>query len=149
MDISPKDYEKLKAFVATFMEFYAEGPVSPEVHPLSVLANLEKASMARAKKGLVLAVQDLVESTAGWSPEQVAEADRRFASRGAFELGEMRRRYSRRYLEVMRRGSIRSLPEYYLLKSVADGGSIEPGASEVDEIIELMTAYEARRHGKR
>lgn len=143
-NLSNEDYEKLKAFVAAYMEHYAEGPVPREIHPLTVLVNLEKVSIARARKGLLLAVQDLVESTSEWAPGKVAEADRRFVLLGSFSLSDLRRRYSRRYIQVMQRGSIRSAIEYCMLKSMVDGSSIEPGASESETILEMLAEYERR-----
>ena len=146
--LSAEDYEKLKAFVAVYMERYADGPVAPEVHPLFVLRELEKASATRAKKGLILAVQDLVESTADWPPEKVAQAEHDFARAGAFGLGELRRRYSRRFVQVMKRGAIRTSLEYYLLKNIVDGSSIEMGASEAESIFAMLAEYERRVTGK-
>ena len=146
---SPEDYGRLKAFVAIYMEFYADGPVPPEIHPLTVLSGLEKVSASRAKKGLLLAVQDLVESTTSWSAERVAKADQRLVSAGSFSLSELRRRYSQKYLNVLKRGSIRTEAEYYLLKGIADGTAIEPGATELDKILQMLAAYETVAGGRR
>ena len=74
----------------------------------------------------------------------VADADRRMAACNTYSLSEVRRRYSRKFLRVLKRGRISNIEEYYLLKGVADGGSIEPGATEGEQIETLMADYEAR-----
>lgn len=96
-----------------------------------------------------MAINDIVEETANWRPEAVAAADARFAAAGTFTLSEVRRRYSKKYLQILKRGVIRSETEYYLLKGIRDGGSIEAGASEGQQIEALMAAFEARvvQHG--
>jgi len=42
-----------------------------------------------------MAVNDIVEESADWTPEQVAAADARFTAAGTFTLSEIRRRTRR------------------------------------------------------
>jgi len=143
--ISPEDNEKLKVFLGLYVDwFLPKSDVTMENHPLAVLVKFEKESLTNAKRGLQMAINDIVEFTADWRPEQVAEADAKFASHGTFTLFEIRRRYSRKYLQVLKRGMIRSKVEYYLLKGILDSGSIEPGATETQQIQSLMAAFEAK-----
>jgi hypothetical protein len=117
---------------------------NPEDHPLIFLEKIEKTSLSNAKKGLQMAVNDTVEATANWTPEAVVEADARFAAAGTFTLSEVRRRYSKKYLQILKRGVIRSETEYYLLKGIRDGGGMETGATEGQQIEALMAAFEAK-----
>lgn len=143
--LSRDEYEKLKVFLGCFYDAYKKRPHNPpEIHPLAVCAGIEKASLANAKRGLLMAINDIVEDSSDWTPEQVAEADRRLATCNAYSLTEVRRRYSRKYLQILKRGRIRNIEEYYLIKGVADGGSIEPGATEGEQIEALMADFEAR-----
>ncbi len=48
------------------------------------------------------------------------------------------------YLQVIKRGSIRSLNEYYLVKGIVDGSGIEPGAGEAEKLATMLTDYERR-----
>jgi hypothetical protein len=89
-----------------------------------------------------MAVNDTVEATANWTPEAVAKADVKFTAAGTFTLSEVRRRYSKKYLQILKRDVIRSETEYYLLKGIADGGGFEPGATEAQQIETLMAAFE-------
>lgn len=143
--LSHDEYEKLKVFIGCFYDVYLKRPQDPaEVHPLATCASIEKASLANAKRGLLMATNDFVEATSDWTPEQVAEADLRLAACNTYSLTEVRRRYSHKYLQILKRGKIRNSEEYYLIKGVADGGSIEPGATEGKQMEVLMADFEAR-----
>lgn len=143
--MSPLDYEKLKVFLGKFIDWYwLTSGMPPEVHPLFVLSATEKASLANAKSGLQTALNDIVEDTANWSPEAVAHADARFAAAGTFTLTVIRRRYSKKYLQILKRGEIRSEADYYLLKGILDGGGIEPGATEAAQIQKMLDEFEVK-----
>ena len=141
--ISQDDYEKLKVFAVLFVEWFIPNvSTRPEDQILVFLANLEKKSLSQAKQGLQMAVNDLIEMTVDWLPEKIAAADTRFGSHSTFALSEVRRRYSKKYLQILKRGYIKSEQEYYLLKGVADGNSIETGATERGEIESMLQQYE-------
>jgi hypothetical protein len=145
--LSNEDYERLKTFFVSYLDWYIpEDHKSkyPDDQPLIFLARLEKTSLANAKKGLQMAVNDTVEATASWTPEEVAAADAKFAAAGTFTLSEIRRHYSKKYLQILKRGVIRSETEYYLLKGIRDAGGIETDATEGQQIEALMAAFEAR-----
>lgn len=91
-----------------------------------------------------MAVNDFIEDTVDWTPEQVAEADARFAAEGTFTLSEVRRSYSKRYLLLLKRGTIRSEAEFYMLKGIVDGGGLEPGATEAKQIQAMLEDFEGR-----
>jgi hypothetical protein len=145
--LSNEDYEKLKTFFVCYLDWYIPDEnksKNPEDQPLALLGRIEKTSLANAKKGLQMAVNDMVEETANWRPEAVAAADARFLAAGTFTLSEIRRRYSKKYLQILKRGVIRSETEYYLLKGIRDGGSIEAGATEGQQIETLMDVFETK-----
>jgi hypothetical protein len=143
--LSLEDYEKLKAFMGNFFDWYkTRSYTKPEHHPLIVMAGFEKTSPAKARRGLLIAINDMVEDTSDWTPQQVAEADAKFAAAGTFTLSEVRRRYSKKYLQILKRGVIRSEDECYLVKGIVDGGGIEPGATEGAQLQAMLNDYEAR-----
>ncbi len=143
--LSDDDYHLLKVFLDRQFEWYEpKYPTTPPMSPSQFLENLEKTSLATAKKGLQMAINDIVEMTADWRPDQVAAADAKFAAAGTFTLSEVRSRYSKKYLQILKRGVIRSETEYYLLKGVMDGGSIEPGATESQQMEAMLHEYEER-----
>lgn len=144
--LSPEDYEKLKIFAGKFYEWYDSGlTLPPEIHPLHVLTRIQKEyGLANAKRGLLMGINDMVEKTASWHPELVAEANAKFAAAGTFTLSEIRQRYSKKYLQILKRGVIRSETDYYLLKGILDGGSIEAGAYESAQIQKLINEFEEK-----
>jgi hypothetical protein len=141
--LSPDDYQNLKEFLGVFFDkFFPQVSLSPDQHPLALLETLERSSLAQAQKGLEMTINDCVELSSDWSAEQVSAADAELKSRGLIPLTEVRRRYSRKYFQVLKRGRIKSEQEYYLLKGIASGGSIEAGAIEVVQIESMLEQYE-------
>jgi len=139
------EYEGLKRFMSLFYEWFNAKPSHrPESHPLAVLEKLEKKSRSQAKRGLEMAINDCIEDSSEWGPEVVALADKRFTLNSAPSLSEVRAKYSRKYLHVLKRGSVRSLNEYYLVKGIVDGGGIELGAGEAEKLAAMLTDYETR-----
>ena len=91
-----------------------------------------------------MALNDIAEESASWTPEQIAIADARFIAAGTHTLSEVRRRYSKKYLQIIKRGVINSEEEYYLLKGIRDGASIEPGATEDQKIEAMIIKFEKK-----
>lgn len=143
--LSNEDYQSLKVFLDRHFEWYTpKYPTTPADTPSQFLARIEATSLANAKKGLQMAINDIVEESADWTPEQVAAADTRFSAVGTFTLSEVRQRYSKKYLQILKRGVIRSETEYYLVKGIVDGGGIEPGATEATQLQAMMNDFETR-----
>jgi hypothetical protein len=59
-------------------------------------------------------------------------------------LSEVRSKYSKKYLQILKRGHIKSLIEYYLVKGILDGDGIEPGAGEGEKLASMLADYELR-----
>lgn len=142
--IPDEEYEGLKKFMSLFYEWFEARPEHPpEVHPLAVLEGLEKKSRSQARRGLEMAVNDCMEVSRHWSPELVARANLKFLEHGAPSLSHVRAKYSRKYFQVLKRGRIKSLEEYHLVKGILDGGPIESGAGEVQQLTSMLAAYES------
>lgn len=143
--LSEEDYQALKVFLDKHFEWYARKyPTTPSVTPSQFLEKIEATSRANARKGLQMALNDIAEDTMDWTPEQVAAADAKFTAVGTFTLSEVRRRYSKKYLQILKRGVIHSETEYYLIKGVIDGGGIEPGVTEDEPLRAMMSDFEVR-----
>ncbi len=139
------DYQLLKVFLDRYYEWYVpKYPTTPKVSPSQFLENIEKTSLADAKRGLSMALNDTAEGTANWTPDELVAADARFLAAGTVTLSEVRRRYSKKYLQILKRGVIRSETDYYLLKGILDGGSIEAGATESVQIQKLINEFETK-----
>lgn len=142
--MSEEEFEGLKIFLGLFYEWFERKPHHPpEIHPLVVMSGLEKKSRSQAKRGLEMAINDCVEVTGDWRPEVVALANQKFLLNGAPSLSKVRAKYSRTYLKILKRGCVKSLKEYYLIKGVLDGGGIEPGVNEEKELAAMLAEYES------
>lgn len=143
--ISNDDYQGLKTFLDRYFEWYApKYPTTPPGGPSRFLEQLEKTSLANAKKGLCMALNDIAEESAHWTTDKIAIADARFLASGTFTLSEIRRRYSKKYLQILQRGVIRSEIEYYLIKGMRDGGSIEPSTTEGQQVEVMLLEFEEK-----
>lgn len=143
--MSNDEYQTLKIFLDCHFSWYERKyPTTPPGSPSQFLEKIEESSLANAKKGLQMAINDIVEDTSDWTPQQVAEADAKFATAGTFTLTEVRRRYSKKYLRILKRGVIRSETEYYLVKGIVEGGGIEPGATEGAQLQAMLSDFEVR-----
>jgi hypothetical protein len=143
--LSNEDYQSLKVFLDRHFDWYTpKYPTTPADTPSQFLVRIEMTSRANAKKGLQMAINDIVEDSTDWTPEQVAAADARFTAAGTFTLSEVRRRYSKKYLQVLKRGVIRSETEYYLVKGIIDGGGLELGATESTQLQAMLNDFGAR-----
>ncbi len=136
-------YEALKKFLGLYVEWYFPVVAKGAGHPIAFLEQLEKTSPSKAKRGLEMAVNDIVESSSDWRLETVADANARFMGAGAPTLSDVRRHFSKRYLRVLARGLIRSEAEYYLVKGVRDGVA-HLDASEIEQLDSLLVGFEER-----
>jgi len=97
--IAPDEYESLKAFCVAWE---ARSPLAfdllpPEHHPVAVLEQIEKESMAKARIGLGVAISDSLEMSWDLSTEEVQAIDAEFRTKGILPLSELRRRYTRQF----------------------------------------------------
>jgi hypothetical protein len=91
------DYERLKKSLAFFVDQYTPPRVlTPETHPIRVLECMEKERMTMARRGLAIAIADMIEGTQDFSVTQVRVADREMQKLGACALSFLRSRFTRR-----------------------------------------------------
>ena len=140
------DYELMKKFVINFLEwYYLKDLPSPAESPAEFIAKLEKKSLSKAKAGLRMSLNDIVEITcAEWTPAQISEADKRFFEAGLPTLSQLRLRYSRQYSKIIKAGAINNEIEYYIAKGVRDGWSSQLAPSEVAKLDAMLNTYENR-----
>jgi len=148
--LGPEEYLRLKSFLRAWDERFLRAglPALPEAdRPIAVLERTERASMAKARAGLLMAVNDVVEMSLRWSPEEVAETDCAFRESGVPTLSEVRARYSRHLSRLLRRGSIRTDVEYYLAKGLFNGASDAVDETVREKLAELIAAREGAQRG--
>ena len=91
------NYEKLKKSLGFLVDRYIPWKfLDPEVHPVHVLERFENKRMAMARRGLIVAIADMVEGTQDFSSAQVREADAELKKIGAYTLTFLRSQLRRR-----------------------------------------------------
>jgi hypothetical protein len=141
--LSPEGQE-LARFLGFFVDryVYAGRPIPPEIHPLRFVNEMAEKAPGRALSGLKIAVGDCIEMSFLWSYTQVNEADEALRANGIVTLTEIRRRYSRRFKAIIKRGKIRNEQEYYLVKAASSDPMIP--ATEESALQSLLEDFEER-----
>ena len=136
------EYAMMKAFYAFYIDRYVNlQHVPPAQRPLACLEILEKMGKGMATKGLRQAINDCVEESLRFDGKEVEKLDAELRTRGIITLSELRRRYSKGYAGIMKRGRIRNDTEYYLIRNVLDDPT-EKSAEEKALLAKLAFEYE-------
>jgi hypothetical protein len=142
VNIRADDYEALKAFFGWMVENVLVMPAGlpPEHHPIAALAHTEARSMAMARRGLRMAIGDLVEQTQDFPRDRVNQIDDALAASGLPTLSYVRARFWSKVASIMKRGRLRSEGEYYALRNFVDAMP----ASQSEEAWRLLADFETR-----
>jgi hypothetical protein len=141
------EYQELKDFLSFYAGGYLKTDSLPsDKTPVASLEALEKKSLKKAFDGLRQAINDCVEMSMHFDPAEVRRLDSQLRSAGIVTLSELRRRYSKGYAKIMKRGRIKNETEYYLIRNVLHDPT-EKTPEERKSLEELISDYEARRMG--
>lgn len=139
MKVQAQDYEQMRAWLAhMFQEVFPAELMTPGADPIIHLDRLASTAPAKAREGLRMAINGIVEMTDGWGQERVAAADNGLRERNLPTLTEMRGRFSQLVDRVARRGSIENEGEYYAVRNaaeLADGERLWPLLAKYEEWI--------------
>ena len=138
-----QEYEELKAFLSFYARHYMPIDKLPaELQPVACLEQLEKRSRSKASQGLRQAINDILEQCRRLDRSQLEQLDQRLCSHGVVTLSELRRRFSRDYARISRRGVIDGETEYYLVRGIVDDGSCHISGDERARLAEILRTYE-------
>ncbi|MBC6981374.1 hypothetical protein [Caulobacter sp. 17J80-11] len=141
MQVEAHEYERLRSWLGhVARQALPPSLMSPETDPVAALDRLAVNSPAKARKGLSMAINDLVELTTTWPDEQVAATDRLLLENGLPSLTEVRARFSKAVQRVLRRERIASEVEYYAVRNAAE----LPGERR-EQLWALLAGYEQQR----
>jgi hypothetical protein len=142
-EATDSEYAKMKAFLAFYVERYFLNleTLPPEKWPIASLEALEKKGMNRALKGLRQAINDCVERSFHFDQAEVQSLDSELRKHDIVTLSELRRRYSKSYAKIMKRGQIKNETEYYLVRNVLFDPT-EKTPEERKLLEELISDYE-------
>jgi hypothetical protein len=121
MKVQAQDYDRMRAWFAHMVSatFPPDG-FRRDDGPLASLDAVAARFPARARQGLSMAINDLIEMTDGWPKEQVASTDLALTKAGLPSLSEMRKRLSKAVQRAVRRGRIKDDVEYYAVRNAAE-----------------------------
>lgn len=141
MRIEPDDYERMRRWLG-FMAPRVFPPelLTAETDPLAALDRIAAGSAAQARRGLGMAIGDIVEFTGGWSAGEVSKIDDMLSHAELSTLTAVRSRFSKVIQRVLRRGRIRNEDEFHAVRNAAE----QPGA-DAPALWPLLAAYEAER----
>ncbi|MGH6614693.1 hypothetical protein [Sphingomonas sp.] len=114
------DHERMKRFMDFFATEVMAIPRDSDIHPLRVLQAIEERSPSNARKGLRMAVNDMVEMSEDFSLDEVTRLDARLSAQDALTLSQARLQFSRRLKAILKRGWIRGEMEYHLVRNAAE-----------------------------
>lgn len=138
------EYAELKRFFEAFSaRYFPKNNLPADRQPLAVLAVLEKAGRTAALRQLRQMVTDCIEMARALPEDEAHRFDVELAERGIVGLSTMRRRYSKSYRQILKRGEIRTEDEYRLMRPIADESTDIP-KDERALIESMLRAYEEK-----
>jgi hypothetical protein len=136
------EYAAMKAFLSFYTDRYSNlENLPPEKRPIACLEILEKMGMKTAMTGLRQAINDCVEASFHFDHKEVEKLDSELRARGIVTLSELRRRYSKGYAKIRKRGQIKNETEYYLIRNVL-GDPTEKSPEECQLLEKMINEYE-------
>ena len=142
--ITPEEYPALKAFWVAWEERYPIEIEMPAEHrPVAVLERFEKESMSTARSSLGMAISDTLEMSWDMPREEVEAVDADFIARGLLPLSELRRRYSRQFRALLKRGRIRDEEDYYLVSGILASFTGDATDEERQQMEDLVAKFES------
>lgn len=136
MQIASSTYPAMRAWFAHVAPRLFPN-VSVEADPVLALDRIEAISMANARKGLSMAIGDIVEMTDNWPNGEIASLDAELTTASLPTLSAIRIQFSKSIRSIVRRGSIKNDEEYYLIRNAAE---MDPERGE--ELFGLLEKWE-------
>ena len=144
--ISPEREAEFAELLA-FLDFYFKYVKKPEVTSgLDIQAEAERIAKvygrSKALEGARQAVNDVIEDLGDLKPEGVEILDDALQAAGIRTFSELRRAYGRAYKKILKRGSIRSETEFYLVNGLVVDLASDLPTSERVLLQQMLSAYE-------
>lgn len=137
MKVGPKDYETMRDWFALVSQKTFPPQLLARAQPVAHLDALADRSPAKAREGLTMGINDLIEMTGSWSAQKVQELDAELLGRDLPTLTEMRLRFSKAVGRAVRRGRIKDEVEYHAVRNAAELAEGHDGP-----LGRLLAAYE-------
>lgn len=138
-----REYAELSAFLDMYATHFMKLDPKSSIHPTNVGTQIvEAVGKSKALVGLRQAINDSVDGLQDLTYEQVAQLDTALRGAGIVTLTELRRRHSRKYKSILKRGLIRNDTEFYLIKAILDDCADMLAGPERDNLASMLLAFE-------
>lgn len=134
------DYDRMRRTLGILATARWKIGADDPIHPVAVLDELAERSSASARKGLRMAINDLVEELADASPNEIEQLDAELIAANGATVGEIRAQFSKRLRAILKRGIIRDEQEYYLVRNAVEFTDAEMAPT----IWSLLLAFETK-----
>ena len=139
-----REYEELLAYLSFFATNVKRVDPSSPMHPANAIKGIvEQFGKSKALVGLRQATNDTVEQMQGWNVEALGILDQALRAANTLTASEVRRRYGSSFSKVVKRGSIKTETEYYLVAGIVNDLASQVSAQERLLLEHLLAAYEA------
>jgi hypothetical protein len=144
-EANEREFAELERFLRFFSTHVRGIAEDNKIHPSNVLQEIvSKYGKSKALTGLRQAINDSIEQTQHYRPDQVSALDKQCSDAGVLSLSELRRRYWRRYNAILERGQIKDDTDYYLAVGVLNDSAASVAQHERKKLTDLISAYERR-----
>jgi hypothetical protein len=136
------EYYSMKKFLSMFSERYLKMDDMPQEHrPIALVEALEKKNTKMALNGLRQAINDCIEMSRHWEIKEVIDIDTEFRNLDIVTLSELRRRHSKDYAKIIKRGKINNETEYYIIISMLNDLSVKITENERNKLENMTFSY--------
>ena len=138
-----KEYGDLRAFLDFyFKHLLKNAPVGGLDLATEARKIADQFGKSKGLEGLRQAVGDVLEEFRDLTPDSVKMVDEALRAVGLITLSELRRKYDAAYRKILKRRSIKSETEYYLVNGLLVDQTSEVSPSERTLLQEMVEAYE-------
>lgn len=142
-------YKRLKAFLAFYNDNYRDVSFLPhDLRPIPLLEKTEREDPKRAVRNVRTSVNRIVNESLRWGPDKVAKCEAALRANGIISLAELQRYFSKDVKEIVKRGSIDNLTEYYLAKEVVSDTSLVATRKDREKLDAMMSEFEQKEVAK-
>jgi hypothetical protein len=141
-DDNYQDYKKVFEILWVFEAKRDNLDPNSEYSPLKILTNWEKRSKSIAKKGLKIGLTDSITMSMDMSTEMKNEINDNLIIKGLPGYYQLISIIKDTFQKVLKRGKVKSLDEYYILKELLDDPAPDVSEEERTQIFSLLNDFE-------
>jgi hypothetical protein len=141
-DENYEDYKKVSEILWKFIAAANDIDPNSEYSPMVVLADWEKKSKSLAKKGLKSGLIDEITMAMGMPFDVKKQIDEQLSVEGFLTFNQLILTVQDTLQKALKRGKIRNLDEYYLLKELLDSSESDISEVEKRKVEEMLAEFE-------